>query len=190
MKIAMIKSYIVLILINGLVISCSGKSTNTNKKDTISNEVVEKENISPDTKDVLYDIMDNWLKINTPQSTIIERLGEPETKGTDEYWGALGTYVQKWEYQSKGISMEMESDEQNTDKKVLMITITSPCSMSTSKGISIGSKKEDVIKKYSSEISSDFSTETQIVVGSIYGGVIFDFKEEVVTKIFIGAAAE
>jgi hypothetical protein len=43
---------------------------------------------------------------------------------------------------------------------------------------------------YEKEIDKSSSDKTKIVVGSIYGGIIIDFKNDKAENIFIGAAAE
>lgn len=141
-------------------------------------------------EDFASDTIDGWLKLRLNQELVMDSLGEPESKGDDIYWGALGTYVQEWNYPSQGIILQMESSEENGDKSVLMITITAPCKKATSRGISIGSKKEEVTKKYSGKINNDFTDNEEILVGSIYGGVIFFIEDGTVSRIFIGAAAE
>lgn len=186
-----------LICLAVVITSCSGKSYENNQadkdvsSDSIKKDIVKEEDIYLDNSgDLSYDIIDNWLKSGLKQKIIIDSLGEPDEKGEDTYWGATGTYVQEWKYNSKGISLEMESAEQNGNKNVLMITLISPSSCKTSKLISVGSKKEDVIKAYSGNINPEFSNDIRIVVGSIYGGIIFSIDNNIVTKIFIGAAAE
>jgi hypothetical protein len=66
----------------------------------------------------------------------------------------------------------------------------SPFDYKTSKGISIGSNYQEVEKAYKDYVNAEFSNKESIVAGSIYGGVIFSFKNGKVTSIFIGASAE
>jgi len=164
---------LVSLCILGLTISCLNSSSK--KKSTV---------------DYSYDVVDQWLKLDTNYVTVLDSIGEPEKKGSDNYWGALGTYVQNWDYPSQGVSLEMESAEQNGDKKVLSITLTEPCSKLISKSIGIGSKKEAITKLYSDKISKEFSNNDLVVLGSIYGGVLFELKDNTVISIFIGASAE
>jgi hypothetical protein len=71
-----------------------------------------------------------------------------------------------------------------------MITIVSPCALTTSQGIGIGSDLKLIQLKYSSQIDKSASDENTIVVGSIYEGTIFTLENNKVVKIFIGASAE
>ena len=43
---------------------------------------------------------------------------------------------------------------------------------------------------YSDKINADESSDEMIVVGSIYGGMVFSFENGKVKQIFIGAGAE
>jgi len=144
----------------------------------ITSEIIDKE------------VIDGWLKESIKQQVVIDKIGNPEKKGEDEYWGAIGTYVQNWEYPSLGINLEMESENQGGDKIVRSITIIQPCKLTTSQGISIGSDTKIVKEKYLKLIDASNSDANTIVVGSIYGGTIFTVKDGAVSKIFIGAAAE
>ena len=150
--------------------------TATQPKNT--SEVIEKE------------VIDGWLKESIKQQVVIDKIGNPIKKGADEYWDAIGTYVQNWEYPTLGINLEMESESQGGEKTVRSISIFQPCKFTTSQGISIGSDTKIVKEKYLKLIDTSNSDANTIVVGSIYGGTIFTIKDSAVSKIFIGAAAE
>lgn len=136
------------------------------------------------------EVLDQWLKEYIGERKVIEHIGNPEKKGTIEYWDAVATYLQTWEYPSKGIVLEMESESKNALKTVKSISITSPCTFQTSQGIGIGSDISLVRDSYKGFIDSEFSDDTILVIGSVYGGTIFEMEDNKVVKIFIGAAAE
>jgi len=139
---------------------------------------------------VKYEILDGWLQLGVEENILLKKLGEPE-RGEDTYWGALGTYVQEWQFMDQGITLQMESDSKSGTKKVRSIAIFSPCQMQTQQKIGIGSADKMVLERYSKLIDKDNTAEGQtIVVGSIYGGTIFTIQNGKVSKIFIGAAAE
>ena len=72
-----------------------------------------------------------------------------------------------------------------------MISIKSPCDYKTQRGIQIGSSSAEVHRAYKNEINlHDSKSDSSIVAGTIYGGIIFGLKDTIVTSIFIGAAAE
>jgi len=136
------------------------------------------------------ELIDNWLKLGLKQEIIIEMLGEPEEKGENEYWGAIGTYNQAWKYKTVGIELIMESEDENGLKTVASILLFEPCTLKTSKGFGIGADKDEIYSEYSEQIDKSFSSELSIVVGSVYGGIIFYLTDSKVNKIFVGAAAE
>jgi mannose/fructose-specific phosphotransferase system component IIA len=84
----------------------------------------------------------------------------------------------------------MESERQGGVKKVLSIIVVQPCKLTTSQNVGIGSSVKTVREKYNKLIDVSNSSTDFIVVGSIYGGTVFTLKNGVVSKIFIGAAAE
>lgn len=172
-----------------LFTSCSNvtnSSSNENQVEAVVNNINTKAPPEVSEKEVL----DSWLKESISQQAIIDKLGNPIKRGEDEYWDAIGTYVQNWEYPNLGISLEMESENQGGDKRVLSITIIQPCNFATTQGIKIGYDEKLVKEKYLKLIDTTFTDKNAIVVGSIYGGTIFYLKEGVVSSIFIGAVAE
>ena len=76
-------------------------------------------------------------------------------------------------------------------KSIESITITSPSILQTQRGIRIGSTEAEVIKAYGRFQNAEDSKQGELfVAGSIFGGVMFDFQQGRVSRIFIGAAAE
>lgn len=118
-------------------------------------------------------------------------LGEPEAKGKDANWEAIGEWVQDWKFPKQGLTIAMSSEKKGGAKTVFSITATSGCSLATARGIKIGSPEADVWKTYAKEKDKEQSKRgDSFVAGSIYGGIIFNFKDGKVSQIFIGAAAE
>jgi hypothetical protein len=54
----------------------------------------------------------------------------------------------------------------------------------------IGSSYAEVQEAYKKDIDPEATDKTQITVGSVYGGIIFSFKNDKAEKIFLGAEAE
>lgn len=71
------------------------------------------------------------------------------------------------------------------------MTITSPSTLQTQRGIRIGSTEQEVIKAYGRFQNAEDSKPGELLVaGSIFGGAMFNFHQGRVSGIFIGAAAE
>jgi hypothetical protein len=172
---------------NNPLITFSFKENPTNKEKVVGEIDIKSENfISP----IPNEIIDGWLKESIDKQLVIDNIGYPEKTGDEVYWGATGTFIQNWDYPSLGVFLELESESQGGDKRVKSITIIQPSNFKTAQGIGIGSEMSLVQDKYSKIINADDFDESTFIVGSIYGGIIFYFTDGVVSKIFLGAAAE
>ena len=188
-------SFIVIIWSVLLASSCTNSRNNTtsNTENTQVSKSAAVDLVSTSKKSPVlneHETIGGWLKEQTKQQVVLNKLGEPEKKGDDQNWGATGTFVQNWEYKALGINLEMESERQDGVKKVFSISIEQPCKLTTSQNVGIGSSIKTVREKYFGLIDESNSSEKYIVVGSIYGGTVFTLKNGIVCKIFIGAAAE
>ncbi len=116
--------------------------------------------------------------------------GKP-VKEKEIVWGADGAWHQDWVYKSCGLTLGLWRDHQKAAQTVFSLSIKSPSQLKTKRGIGIGSTAQAVLKAYAKEYNAEESQKNlTIVVGSIYGGVIFTLRQGKVTEIFMGAAAE
>ena len=132
------------------------------------------------------------LKLGTTEKDVLKLLGKPEKKGDLIKQEADGTFVQQWEYPAKGLSILMSAGAKKTGAKTAAaLTASAPCALATKAGIKIGSDAAAVRKAYAGHADKENPpTESEFTVGSIYGGIIFNFTEGKVSRIFFGAAAE
>jgi hypothetical protein len=84
----------------------------------------------------------------------------------------------------------MAGSSKSSPTTLRSISATAPSGLRTSRGIGIGSTAEEVRAAYGKELNPEESQDERLVVGSIFGGIIFDLKGNRVTGIFYGAAAE
>lgn len=124
-----------------------------------------------------------------------ENLLEPESKGKEWLQGATGDYLQDWNYPSLGITLSVSRESGSSKRKVTFINVKAPCPYVTNHGIGIGSTWDEVVRAYKREIDftnarGENSLSSKILVGSIYGGIIFNFENDRVSNISIGAFAE
>ncbi|MCB1092833.1 MAG: hypothetical protein KDL87_14955 [Verrucomicrobiae bacterium] len=130
------------------------------------------------------------IAIGQKAEALPDLLGKAK-KGKDTLWGATGEWVQEWKFKKQGVTLNMASGSEGGAKTVLSITAVSPCKLATARGIKIGSSEAEVREAYGKvEAREDSVPGETFVAGSIYGGVIFTFKDGKVAKIFVGAAAE
>jgi hypothetical protein len=130
------------------------------------------------------------LRIDLPEKEVKTAISCKEKRGADKLWGADGAYHQEWAYADCGITLDMVSDKKRGAKKVAAITLIAPSTLSTQRGIRIGSSTQEVMKAYKPFWNEEESDSNQFVAGSIYGGLIFTHKKKKVSGIFLGAAAE
>jgi hypothetical protein len=137
------------------------------------------------------------IRLNDPQSKVVQVLGEPTTKGEVQEWEATGARVSSWQWAGKGIQFDMGEDPQ-AGFTVLGMTLEAPSTLTTSRGVGIGATFADVDKTYGAfrgkgveeGETERWSEEDGIIVGSVYGGTMFSFTDGKVSSIFVGAAAE
>ena len=131
------------------------------------------------------------LRIGLSEGEVKKRIHCSLKRGSEELWGADGAYHQKWEYVDCGITLSMVSEKKGASKSIESISLVSPSTLSTKRGIRIGSTEQEVMKAYKSQWNREDSKHFgSFVAGSIYGGVMFDFENDKVSRIFLGAAAE
>ena len=131
------------------------------------------------------------LRLDLPEKTVLKLLGSPAKRGALVFQEADGNYVQDWHYPEKGIDLSMSAGEKKSGKKTIAnITASAPCTFATKRGIKIGDAESAARKAYAEHVDRETSDPETLVVGSIYGGIIFNFTKGKVSRIFFGAAAE
>lgn len=130
------------------------------------------------------------LTLGSTESAVIAALGRP-AKAREERWEADGAYHQDWHYPNKGATIGMVSAKAKGAKAVDSILATAGCTMTTRRGIGLGSTEKDVIAAYRDSYSKEESTPGEsVVIGSTYGGLVLTLENGRVSRLFIGAAAE
>lgn len=131
------------------------------------------------------------LSLGQKSGDVVRLLGKPESTGKDVMWEAIGEWVQEWNYPKQGLQLNMSSAKKGGAKTVYSISASAGCTLSTARGMRIGSTEAEVRKAYGAVEDKESSVRGEsFVAGSIYGGVIFNFKKGKVATIFIGAGAE
>jgi len=146
------------------------------KLDEIGFELLEKELIS-------------GIRIGTNALDLVNIIGEPTRKSKSELWGADGFYHQTWFYESKGLELDIVSENKNI-QNVGRITVTIKNSDKTQRNIGIGNTMQEVKEAYKKSIDNELTSENSLTAGTVFGGIIFSFKDNKLTEIFIGAASE
>ncbi|MEK7225017.1 MAG: hypothetical protein AAB221_04970 [Bacteroidota bacterium] len=160
-------------------------TTNVIKKDTnppliitLDTSGVDKSNFGP-------------IKLGQYYGETQEALGPPDTKSKAIEWAADGMLHEDWTWKKNGLVLNMSSYKETKDVITIhSITAMAPCTFITKAGLGIGSTYAEVEAAYKKDIDTEATDKTQITVGSVYGGIIFTFKNNKAERIFLGAAAE
>jgi len=135
------------------------------------------------------------IKLGIDSISVVEILGQPDSVTTVNYWGADGGYHNEWVYTTIGLTIGLNRIPDHPDSKFHecltdRMTMTTPSLFSTNRRIQIGSPKIEVMSNYKLAIADTLGYNNHIVAGTVYGGLIFQFKQDSVVSIFLGAAAE
>jgi hypothetical protein len=132
------------------------------------------------------------LRLGQPADEAKALVPCPSEAGKEIYEGATGEYVQDVKMSACGLTFKMSGPRKGSGKKVASITVSAPSELATSRGIRIGSTEAEVLAAYGAHRDKDGATKAGkiFVAGSIFDGLIFNFKNGRVTRIFLGAAAE
>ena len=129
------------------------------------------------------------LALGMAADDVVAQLGQPEEKSDAKIWGADKMEHQFWYYPAKGVELGMI--KKDGTQVIERIVIKNSCAYETQRGIKIGSSETEVQAAYQEAMNPGASSPgKRIVCGTVYGGVIFDLQNDIVTSIFIGAAAE
>jgi len=130
------------------------------------------------------------LRIDLSEADVKKALPGQPARGRDQLWGADNAYHQKWTYKQQGLALSMRSDKKGGAKVLESIQCTGKCALKSARGIGVGSPLADVQKAYAAEFNKEESKPGVFVAGTIYGGLIFNFKADKVSVMYLGAAAE
>ena len=112
-------------------------------------------------------------------------------KGEPVLWAGIGEIIQEWNYSDCGIKLQLSTVDPETPQIISSIIVRPPSEMETSRGIHIGSTEQEVTEAYADYLDEDYSVSGDtLVAGSIYGGLVFTFKDNLVESMFLGAGAE
>jgi hypothetical protein len=180
----------------GLLLSiaaCTSKPTSEaiDDTDSVSLSIVEPTD-SVDYLQLGFDVMRDesfgGIKIGLSPDEVVKLLGEAESKSEITASEADGMNWQTWFYPAKGCEVSFyQNEDQSWSSASYLLKETS--TFKSTRGIGIGSTAQEVKKAYQKEIGRDEGPE-QIIVGTVYGGIVFWMTDGKVRNIFVGASAE
>jgi hypothetical protein len=127
----------------------------------------------------------------------VDTFGEPASKSEPMEMGATGETVSSWSWPKHGLTIVMVLDAEAQSGTVSSMTVTAPSTITTSRGVGIGTPRADVDRIYAPFFGvgrepdePDTTSPESLIIGSVYGGTFFTFAAGKVTEIFVGAGAE
>ena len=131
------------------------------------------------------------LPLGLSAGDLVRQIGvQPTSKSKPVLEAATGEYATTWTFDGRGVSAKLSAIAEDLDPNLRALTITKPSAFTTNQGIGIGATKEDVMAAYGPSVNTEESDAENIVIGSVFDGIIFSLTDNVVTEIFVGAAAE
>lgn len=127
------------------------------------------------------------MKIQEFESLLLCRVEKDEPV----LWAGIGEIIQEWNYPECGVKLQLSTVDPETPQIISSIIVRAPSELKSSRGIGVGSTEVEVMEAYADYLDEDYSVSGDtLVAGSIYGGLIFTFKDNVVESMFLGAGAE
>ncbi len=143
------------------------------------------------------------LAIGMTVSEVEAALGPPDKRPALQSEAATGDFVASWTWKRQGISLTLRgSSESDAEPTVRSIRLQKPSPFRTAKGVGIGSTREEILAAYGAYQEEESPADAPegmgemdpdpnvLVIGSIYGGLIFHFENNRVSWLFLGAGAE
>lgn len=134
------------------------------------------------------------IRLGDPANLVKEKIGEGIFVGEESFMAATGEYAQPWIAPDQGLEFMMCRLSKDEEYGVGSISASNKSTWKTARGIGIGDARSVVVERYKDiphEDPNEPVAENEMIVGSIYGGLIFSFDDAgKVSDIFLGAAAE
>jgi len=128
------------------------------------------------------------LRIGSRSGEVVKAVGEPESKSQTGVSEVDAKPHQQWTYTRQGVVLDMVTESGR--QEVATITVSSPSTLKTKRGIGIGSPESSVKTAYAAEIDPSSPDAQTVVAGTVYGGLIFGLENGRVASLVLGAAAE
>lgn len=130
-----------------------------------------------------------------PEARVRALLGEPDEDGKIARDEVDGAWIRTLRYRERGVSVTLAAWERRGPWGARMVIAGPPAAghepARSRRGLGIGDRRADVVARYKDLAApEDEQYEGSYVLGSVYGGLIFYFEDDVVTGMLLGAAAE
>lgn len=116
-----------------------------------------------------------------------QALGKPSSQTPVALRGETNRYETKWQFAKEGISLELASETEKGDLKIISIGMTAPSEQKTKRGIGIGSTRAEVEKAYADVVADEpVADPSSFYAGHAPGGLLeFAFTDNKVSEIHV-----
>ncbi|MEZ4380785.1 MAG: hypothetical protein R3A79_05530 [Nannocystaceae bacterium] len=130
------------------------------------------------------------LRHGMPEAEAIAALGEPKERGEPYEEAATGDFVKTLRF-ADGVSLDLLGDTRRGPWRVGGISIEAPSKLKTSRGVGLGTPREEALAAYKDVLCEDMGdNEENVIAGSLYGGLTFAFAGAGVDTMYLGRGAE
>lgn len=136
------------------------------------------------------------IALDQAAADVVSAIGKPAKKGERYLEGATGNTIEKWEYPSLGLVIEMAEPEDSKNQAVYRIEAKAPCKWIGWNGIGIGSSATTAQKYVSSQ---QMNPDNQVTISKGHCSVLwtkswtvlsFDLVNGKVSSIWMGPGPE
>jgi hypothetical protein len=165
--------------------SCSSSSSRSTSDSTVASSeapveatIVAIETVADSIAETIANTADgaedeyaiDGLPLGLSGDELQSKIGSAPTSKSDlTLEGASGEYVTSWKFE--GVEAKLSATAQDLPVTLCALTITAPSALKP-------------------KVNTEESSPDKIVVGSVFGGMIFKIENGTVSEIFVGAAAE
>ncbi len=126
------------------------------------------------------------LRIGMTEAQVVKVVGKPKSKSPAEMMGATGDYVGNWDFGD--VNLQMSAGKPKGPFRVTAISVAAPSRFKTPEGVGIGATRSELAAVYGTYFGHT-NDKNEVLVGSVYFGLLFTLEEERVTGMFLGAMA-
>ena len=179
-----------------LIYSCTERSNLSETEPSKLNEVIDsavdntpKNNIQlTDSNFILEnELLNNWLKLGLMDDFVKQKIGAP-TNDSIYFSEYAGVNFKKLLYDKEGLDLTFEESEKGYN--LIEIELLNNSKYKTSFGLKIGSHINEVKQVYKKNFNQTESNKEVIVIGDVYYGLFFFYKNGIVDNIVVGSLAE
>ena len=127
------------------------------------------------------------LKLGTTGKAALAALGKPGSQTKPREMAATGETVSDWSWPDRGVVLTMSGTK--GQEAVSIIVVRAPSAFKTSKGIGVGSTRDEVVAADGQKAKGG-KGDAPINLGDAYDPTVFTFKDGKVTEISRGGGAE